>query len=59
MWKVRTNIVPVVIGALGTTKKGLDQNLQFFPGNLLAIELQKMALSALHTAFVKCWSKSL
>ena len=27
MWNVRTEIVPVVIGSLGTIKKGLDQNL--------------------------------
>jgi len=59
MWKVRTNIVPVIIGALGTVKKGLDQNLQLFPGNLLAIELQKITLSALHTSFLKCWGKLL
>jgi len=32
MWKVRTKIVPVKIGALGTIKKGLGQNLQLFPG---------------------------
>jgi len=59
MLKVRTNIVPVIIGALGTIKKGLDQNLQLLPGNLLAIELQKITLSALHTSFVKCWGKLL
>jgi hypothetical protein len=29
MWKQMTKIVPVIIGALGTIKKGLDQNLQF------------------------------
>jgi hypothetical protein len=28
MWKVRTKILSVVTGALGTIKKGLDQNLQ-------------------------------
>jgi hypothetical protein len=27
MWKGRTKIVPVITGALGTIKKGLDQNL--------------------------------
>jgi hypothetical protein len=59
MWKVRTNIVPVVIGPLGTIKKGSDQNLQLLPGNLLAIELQKITLSALHTSFLKRWSKLL
>jgi hypothetical protein len=42
MWKVRTKIVPVIIGALGTTKKGLDKNLQVLPGHPSAIELQKI-----------------
>jgi len=59
MRKVRTDIMPVIIGALGTIKKGLDQNLQLLSGNLLAIELQKITLSALHTSFIKCWGKSL
>jgi len=27
MWTVRTKIVPVIIGALGTSKKGLDKVL--------------------------------
>jgi len=44
MWKVRTKIVPIVIGALGTIKKGLDQNLQLIPGHPWAIELQKITL---------------
>ena len=34
-------IVPVIVGALGTIKKGLDQKLQLLPGHPLAIELQK------------------
>ena len=33
MWKVRTKIVPVITGALGTSKMGLDQNLQILPGH--------------------------
>jgi hypothetical protein len=28
MWKLRTKILPVIIAALGTIKKGEDQNLQ-------------------------------
>jgi hypothetical protein len=28
MWKVRTKIAPVIFGALGTVKKGLDQTGQ-------------------------------
>ena len=39
MWKVGTKIVPVIIGALGKIKKGLDQNLQLLPGQWSPIEL--------------------
>jgi len=52
MWQVKTKIVPVIIGALGTIKKGLDQNLQFLPGDRSAIELQKIALMT--TAHILC-----
>jgi len=44
MWKVKTKIVPIVIGALGTIKKGLEQDFQLFSGHLWAIELQKITL---------------
>jgi hypothetical protein len=44
MWEVRTKIVPVIIGALGTNKQELDQNLQLIPGHLSATELQKITL---------------
>ena len=52
MWKVRTKIVPVVIGALGTIKKGLDQNCQLLPGDLSSIEQQKIILMI--TAHIIC-----
>jgi hypothetical protein len=32
-WKVRTKIMPVVIGALGTIEYRLNQNPQFLPGH--------------------------
>jgi len=44
MWKVRTKIVPVVTGALGTVKEGLDRNLQLLPGHRSATELQEVTL---------------
>jgi hypothetical protein len=44
MWKVRTKIVPIIIGATGTIKKGLGHNLQLLPGHPSAIELQKVTL---------------
>jgi len=44
MWKVRIKIVPVIIGALGTIKMGLDQNLQSLPGHPSAAELHMITL---------------
>ena len=44
MWKVRIKIVPVIIGALGTIKVGLDENLWLLSGHLSAAELQKITL---------------
>jgi len=41
---MRAKIVTIMIGALGTIKKGLDQNLQLLPGHLSAIELQNITL---------------
>ena len=58
MWKVRTKIMPVISGALGTVKKVLDQNLWFLPGHLLAIVLQVTLTNAAHIIH-KCWSKLL
>jgi len=47
MWKVRTKFVPVVTGALGTIKKGLDENVQLLPGHPSATELQKITLMSI------------
>jgi hypothetical protein len=44
MWKVRTKVVPVITGALGTIRKALDQNLQSLLGHPSAIGLQKITL---------------
>jgi len=45
-----TKIVPVVSGALGTIKRGLEQNLQLLPGHHpLATELQKITLMSADT----------
>jgi hypothetical protein len=44
MWKVSTKIVPVIIGAFGTIKEGLVQNLQLLPGHPSVTELQKVSL---------------
>jgi hypothetical protein len=44
MWKARIKIVPVINGALGTIKKGLDENFQLLPRDLSAIELEMITL---------------
>jgi hypothetical protein len=41
MWKVRTKIMPVIIGELGTIKKGLDRNLQLLQGHPSAIDRRR------------------
>jgi hypothetical protein len=45
MWKVRTKILPVIVRALGTIEKGLDQILQLLLGHPSDIELQITLLS--------------
>ena len=44
MWEMRTKFVQVIRGTLGSIKKGLDQNLQLLPGQLLAMELPNFTL---------------
>ena len=34
MWHTKTEVVPVVIGALGLTKKGLKKFINKVPGNI-------------------------
>ena len=40
MWHTKTEVVPVVIGALGLIKKGLEKFINKVPGN---INLQEMS----------------
>ena len=44
MWKMRTETIPVVIGALGAIKKGLEKYVDKVPGTISIDELQKIAL---------------
>jgi len=57
MWKVRTNTASVIIGALGTIRKGLDQNLQLLPGHPSAKDLQITLMRTAHS--IGSWGKSL
>ncbi|XP_069997623.1 uncharacterized protein [Penaeus vannamei] len=44
MWSMKTEVIPVVIGALGLVKKGLDKYSNKIPGNISICEVQKIAL---------------
>ena len=44
MWKTGTETIPVVIGALGVIKKGLEKNVDKIPGTVSIDELQKITL---------------
>jgi len=56
---VRTKIVPVITAALGTIKKGLDQNRQLLPGHRSAIELQNVTIMSNAQSIGKCWGEQL
>ena len=44
MWSLDTTVVPVVIGALGTIKKGTEKYVEKLPGQPSLSELQKITL---------------
>jgi hypothetical protein len=48
MWNVKTNVIPVIIGATGTISKSFRKYLSNVPGNHKAKQLQK-TYWALHT----------
>ena len=54
MWGLKTTTVPVVIGALGTIKKGMESYINKIPGNINIHELQKITL--LSTARLRRWA---
>jgi hypothetical protein len=60
MWRVRTKIVLVPIGVLGTILRGSDQNLQLLSGYPSATELQITLMTTAHvTSHGKCWDNLL
>ena len=44
MWKMKATTFPVVIGALGVTKKGMRSTFEKNPGKINLEELQKITL---------------
>ena len=43
MWGLKTITVPVVIGAFGIVKKGIEKHIYKIPGKINITELQKIA----------------
>ena len=43
MWNVKTKVIPVIIGATGTTAKSFRKHASNIPGNHEVKELQKTA----------------
>ena len=43
-WGLKTITVPVVLGALGVVKKGIEKHIDKIPGKINITELQKIAL---------------
>ena len=44
MWKMGTEMIPIVIGALGVIKKGLEKYVDKIPGTVSIDELQNITL---------------
>jgi hypothetical protein len=44
MWKVKTRVIPVIIGATGTISKSFRKCVSSIPGNHEVRELQKTAI---------------
>ena len=44
MWNVKTKVIPVIIGATGTTSKTFKKYVSNIPGNHEVKELQKTAM---------------
>ena len=44
MWKVKTKVIPVIIGATGTISKSFRKYISNIPGNQKVKELQKTAI---------------
>ena len=42
MWKMKTKVLPVIVGALGIIKKGMQKYVNEIPGNLSLAEIQKL-----------------
>ena len=44
MWNMKTEVIPVVVGAPGLMKKGIEKYTNRIPGNINIYAVQKIAL---------------
>jgi hypothetical protein len=58
MWNVKTNVIPVIIGATGTISKLVRIYMSNIPGNLKSRSYRKQPYWALHTYSGKYLCKS-
>ena len=44
MWQMKSEVIPVVVGALGTIKKGMVENIKRVSARATATETQKISM---------------
>ena len=44
MWQMKTEVIPVVVGALGTVKKGMVENIKKVSERATVTEIQKICM---------------
>jgi hypothetical protein len=44
MWNIKTRVIPVIIGATGTSSKSLGKHVSTIPGNHEVKEVEKTAI---------------
>ena len=54
LWNMRTKVIPIIIGALGTTPKKLSKRLDDLGIGTRIVELQKLSSSTLQGSSGKC-----
>ena len=45
MWNVKTKVLAVLVGALGTMSDNFNKEIEFIPGKRIAEDIQNIALS--------------
>ena len=54
MCHMKTIVIPVVVGALGTVKKGMVENIEKVAKRATVTEIQKICMLGLHESSERC-----